>query len=39
MLSARHTFTGPRHTISELDAELGEGPSMTDPPATAPAGA
>jgi amino acid transporter len=25
LISARHTFTGPRHTISELDAELGEG--------------
>jgi amino acid transporter len=24
LVSARHTFTGPRHTISELDAELGE---------------
>ncbi len=23
-VSARHTFTGPRHTISEIDAELGE---------------
>jgi hypothetical protein len=23
-VSARHTFTGPKHTISELDAELGE---------------
>jgi amino acid transporter len=22
--SAKHTFTGPRHTIAELDAELGE---------------
>jgi amino acid transporter len=24
LLSARHTFTGPRHTVAELDAELGE---------------
>ena len=24
LVSAQHTFTGPRHTISELDAELGE---------------
>jgi L-asparagine transporter-like permease len=24
LVSARNTFTGPRHTISELDAELGE---------------
>jgi amino acid transporter len=24
LVSARHTFTGPRHTIAELDAELGE---------------
>jgi amino acid transporter len=39
-VSAKHTFTGPRHTISELDAELGEGPTDTPgPPATAPAGA
>jgi amino acid transporter len=24
LVSAKNTFTGPRHTISELDAELGE---------------
>ena len=24
VVRARHTFTGPRHTISELDVELGE---------------
>jgi uncharacterized membrane protein len=24
LVSARRTFTGPRHTIAELDAELGE---------------
>jgi amino acid transporter len=27
LVSARRTFTGPRHTISEIDAELGDGPS------------
>jgi hypothetical protein len=31
LVSARKTFTGPRHTIAELDAELGEGP-MAPPP-------
>jgi amino acid transporter len=25
VLGAKNTFTGPRHTVSELDAELGEG--------------
>jgi amino acid transporter len=30
-VSARHTFKGPRHTIAERDAELGEGAA----PATA----
>jgi amino acid transporter len=24
LISARHTFTGPRHTVAELDVELGE---------------
>jgi amino acid transporter len=24
--SARHTFTGPRHTIAEIDAEIGDEP-------------
>jgi hypothetical protein len=24
LVSARRTFTGPRHTVSELDAELGD---------------
>jgi hypothetical protein len=33
LASAKNTFTGPRHTIAELDAELGEGG-----PAAAPAG-
>ena len=28
----RKTFTGPRHTIAELDAELGEGPSAAAGP-------
>jgi amino acid transporter len=40
VLRARHTFTGPRHTIQEIDAELGEGPhDPSGPPAAAPAGA
>ncbi len=26
LLSARKTFTGPRNTLTEIDAELGEGP-------------
>ena len=43
LLSARHTFTGPRHTVQEIEAELGEteggGPTAGGGPATAPAGA
>jgi amino acid transporter len=44
LLGARHTFTGPRHTIAELDAELGEqhgggGDLGGGGPAAAPAGA
>ncbi|MDX6701446.1 MAG: hypothetical protein QOF26_1672, partial [Baekduia sp.] len=41
LLRARHTFTGPKLTVAQLDAELGEGPSSGGPsgPATAPAGA
>jgi amino acid transporter len=43
LLSARHTFTGPRHTIAEIEAELGEAPGPDGPggsgPAAAPAGA
>jgi amino acid transporter len=41
LISARHTFTGPRHTIAEIEAELGarEFPADGPPPATAPAGA
>ena len=39
-LSAKNTFTGPRHTVSELDAELGEGPGGPSGPTTpAPSGA
>jgi amino acid transporter len=26
LISARHTFTGPRHTVQEIEAELGEEP-------------
>jgi amino acid transporter len=37
LISARHTFTGPRHTISELDAELGE-PHVGGDAALAPQG-
>jgi amino acid transporter len=42
VLGARNTFTGPRQTVAELDAELGEGHSGGDlggGPAAAPAGA
>jgi amino acid transporter len=41
LVSAKNTFTGPRHTIAELDAELGERdfPADGPPSATAPAGA
>jgi hypothetical protein len=35
LVSAKRTFTGPRHTISELDAELGE-PHEGDDAALAP---
>ena len=40
LVSARHTFTGPRHTIAELDAELGDTspPTAPGPPAVQPAG-
>ena len=30
LVSAKNTFTGPRHTISELDAELGEAHAAGD---------
>jgi hypothetical protein len=43
LLGAKNTFTGPRHTIAELDAELGEDHSGGDlgggGPAVEPAGA
>ncbi|HEY2718369.1 MAG TPA: amino acid permease, partial [Solirubrobacteraceae bacterium] len=32
LLSAKRTFTGPRHTISEIDAELGGGPVAAQSP-------
>jgi amino acid transporter len=36
LISARHTFKGPRHTVQEIEAELGEAPEP-GPPASAPA--
>jgi amino acid transporter len=38
LLGARHTFTGPRHTIAEIEAELGERdfPADGPPPAAEP---
>jgi amino acid transporter len=42
LISAKNTFTGPRHTVAELDAELGEehsGDLGGGGPAAAPAGA
>jgi amino acid transporter len=43
LVSARHTFTGPRMTLIEIDKELegGDGPAAGGPggPAAAPAGA
>jgi amino acid transporter len=41
LVSAKNTFTGPRHTITELDAELGEPHAGDGPqePGPAPAGA
>jgi amino acid transporter len=40
LLSARHTFKGPRHTLTELEAELEQGGPLDPPggPAAAPAG-
>ena len=29
---ARHTFTGPRHTIQEIDAEIGAPPPLPEAP-------
>ena len=34
LISAKNTFTGPRHTVSELDAELGETHTAGPPAAT-----
>jgi amino acid transporter len=34
LLGAKRTFTGPRHTIAELDAELGEGTGTAPAPAS-----
>jgi amino acid transporter len=32
LLSARHTFTGPRHTIDEIEAEIGAAPPLPEAP-------
>jgi hypothetical protein len=32
LASARHTFTGPRHTVSEIDAEIGAPPAPLESP-------
>jgi amino acid transporter len=32
LLRARHTFTGPRHTIQEIDAEIGAPPPLPEAP-------
>jgi amino acid transporter len=32
LISARHTFTGPRHTIQEIDAEIGAPPPLPEAP-------
>jgi hypothetical protein len=32
LLSARHWFTGPRHTVSELDTELGGAVPIAESP-------
>jgi hypothetical protein len=32
LLSARHTFTGPRHTVQEIDAEIGAPPPLPEAP-------
>jgi amino acid transporter len=32
LVSARRTFTGPRHTVSELDAEIGAPPAPAEYP-------
>jgi hypothetical protein len=37
LISAKNTFKGPRQTLSEIEAELGEGPAATGAPAHEPA--
>jgi amino acid transporter len=32
LLSARHTFTGPRHTVQEIDQEIGAPPPLAEAP-------
>jgi amino acid transporter len=32
LVSARKTFTGPRHTVSEIDREIGEAPPLPEYP-------
>jgi amino acid transporter len=32
LVSARNTFTGPRHTVAELDREIGEPPPFPESP-------
>ena len=32
LLSAKKWFKGPRHTVSEIDAELGEAPALAESP-------
>jgi amino acid transporter len=32
LLRARHTFTGPRHTVQEIDAEIGAPPPLPEAP-------
>jgi amino acid transporter len=32
LVRARHTFTGPRHTIQEIDAEIGAPPPLPEAP-------
>src|SRR6195952_65180 len=36
LISAKNTFKGPRHTATEIDAELGEGPATAGSGASAP---
>jgi amino acid transporter len=32
LLSARHWFTGPKHTVSEIDTEIGAAPAIVEYP-------